>query len=102
MSHFHAPKVVTREVSAHTVATALSGACYRHLHLAPVAIASSRGLYGFICKYLITSDTLCPPPNVLLTGALPLQALEEESKERSDSSGELRCGSNEDLIERKI
>lgn len=41
-----------------------------HLHLAPVAIAFCE-LYDFICKSLITSETL-PPNSVLLTGELPL------------------------------
>lgn len=40
------------------------------LHLAPVAIAFCE-LYGFICKSLITSETL-PPNSVLLAGELSL------------------------------
>lgn len=66
------PTLLLSAVAAHIVATALPRACHSHLHLAPVATAFSCELYDFICKYLIISDTLCPTPNVLLTGALPL------------------------------
>lgn len=67
------PTLLRSEVAlGYIIATALPRAGHPHLHLAPVATAFSCELYDFICKYLITSDTLCPPPNVLLTGALPL------------------------------